>query len=56
MTPEQRLQFDPEDLDEMAAVSPEDRQKPWPDASAAPGSCGTASSILIDQLFPTWER
>lgn len=26
MTPEQRLQFDPEDLAEMAAVSPADRK------------------------------
>jgi len=51
MTPEQRLQFDPEDLDEMAAVSPEDRQKAVGQTRLLAGLLWNSSSILIDQLF-----
>ena len=51
MTPEQRLQFDPEDLDEMAAVSPEDRQKAVSQTRLLAGLLWNSSSILIDQLF-----
>lgn len=51
MTPEQRLQFDREDLDEMAAVSPEDRQKAVSQARLLAGLLWNSSSILLDQLF-----
>ena len=51
MTPEQRLQFDPEDLDEMAAVSPEDRQKSVLQTRLLAGLLWNSSSVLIDQLF-----
>lgn len=51
MTPEQRLQFEPEDLDEMAAVSPEDRQKSVSQTRLLAGLLWNSSSILIDQLF-----
>lgn len=51
MTPEQRLQFDPEDLDEMAAVSPADRQKAVSQTRLLAGLLWNSSSILIDQLF-----
>jgi hypothetical protein len=51
MTPEQRLQFDPEDLDEMAAVSPEERQKAVRQTRLLAGLLWNSSSIVIDQLF-----
>ena len=51
MTPEQRLQFDPEDLDEMAAVAPEDRQKAVGQTRLLAGLLWNSSGILIDQLF-----
>ena len=51
MTPEQRLQFDPEDLEEMAAVSPEERQKAVRQTRLLAGLLWNSSSIVIDQLF-----
>ena len=51
MTPEQRLQFDPEDLDEMAAVLPEERRKAVSQTRLLAGLLWNSSSILIDQLF-----
>ena len=51
MTAEQRLQFDPEDLEEMAAVSPDDRQKAVSQTRLLAGLLWNSSSILIDQLF-----
>lgn len=51
MTSGQRLLFDPEDLAEMAAVAPEDRQKAVSQARLLAGLLWNSSSILIDQLF-----
>jgi hypothetical protein len=51
MTAGQRLQFDPEDLAEMAAVSPEDRRKAVGQTRLLAGLLWNSSSILIDQLF-----
>ena len=51
MTAEQRLQFDPEDLEEMAAVTPEDRSKAVRQTRLLAGLLWNSSSILIDQLF-----
>ncbi|MET3922667.1 hypothetical protein [Arthrobacter sp. UYEF20] len=51
MTAEQRLQFDPEDLDEMAAVAPEEREKSVRQTRLLAGLLWNSSSILIDQLF-----
>ena len=51
MTAEQRLQFDPEDLAEMAAVSPEDRHIAVRQTRLLAGLLWNSSSILIDQLF-----
>jgi hypothetical protein len=51
MTAEQRLQFDPEDLAEMAAVGPEERQKVLRQTRLLAGLLWNSSSILIDQLF-----
>ncbi len=51
MTPEQRLQFEPEDLDEMAAVSPQDRQKEVRRTLLLAGLLWNSSGILVDQLF-----
>jgi hypothetical protein len=51
MTPEQRLQFDPEDLEEMAAVSPEERRKAVRQTRLLAGLLWNSSSIVIDQLF-----
>ncbi|MGY2743180.1 hypothetical protein ACVWZ8_000297 [Arthrobacter sp. UYCu723] len=51
MTAEQRLQFDPEDLEEMAAVTPEDREKLVRQTRLLAGLLWNSSSILIDQLF-----
>jgi len=51
MTPEQRLQFDPEDLEEMAAVPPEKRQKAARQTRLLAGLLWNSSSVLIDQLF-----
>ncbi|MDQ0665160.1 hypothetical protein QFZ35_003658 [Arthrobacter ulcerisalmonis] len=51
MTPEQRLQFDPEDLEEMAAVPPEERQKAVRQTRLLAGLLWNSSSVLIDQLF-----
>ncbi len=51
MTPEQRLQFDPEDLAEMAALGPEDRGQQVQQARLLAGLLWNSSSILIDQLF-----
>ena len=51
MTPEQRLQFDPEDLAAMAAVDPAERQKSVRQTRLLAGLLWNSSSILIDQLF-----
>jgi hypothetical protein len=51
MTEEQRLQFDPEDLEEMAAVAPEERQKSVVQTRLLAGLLWNSSSILLDQLF-----
>ena len=51
MTAEQRLQFDPEDLAEMAAVSPDDRSKAVGQTRLLAGLLWNSASILIDQLF-----
>jgi hypothetical protein len=51
MTPEQRLQFDPEDLDEMAAVAAEDRQKSVAQTRLLAGLLWNSSGVLLDQLF-----
>ena len=51
MTAEQRLQFDPEDLAEMAAVDPVDRHKAVGRTRLLAGLVWNSSSILIDQLF-----
>jgi hypothetical protein len=51
MTAEQRLQFDPEFLAEMAAVSPEERRKAVGQTRLLAGLLWNSSSILIDQLF-----
>ena len=51
MSAEQRLQFDPEDLEEMAAVPPEERQKTLRQTRLLAGLLWNSSSILIDQLF-----
>ena len=51
MTAEQRLQFDPEDLEEMAAVPPDERQKALRQTRLLAGLLWNSSSILIDQLF-----
>jgi hypothetical protein len=51
MTPEQRLQFDPQDLEEMAAVAPAERQRTLRETRLLAGLLWNSSSILIDQLF-----
>jgi hypothetical protein len=51
MTPEQRLQFDPDDLEEMAAVAPKERQKALRQTRLLAGLLWNSSSILLDQLF-----
>lgn len=51
MTPEQRLQFEPEDLDEMAAVSPEDRKTAVSQTLLLAGLLWNSSGVLVDQLF-----
>ena len=51
MTAEQRLQFDPEDLAEMADVAPVDRHKAVGQTRLLAGLLWNSSSILIDQLF-----
>ncbi|PTT59073.1 hypothetical protein [Arthrobacter sp. HMWF013] len=51
MTPEQRLQFEPEDLAEMASVPPEDRQKAVSHALLLAGLLWNSSAVLLDQLF-----
>ncbi|GAC1493670.1 MAG: hypothetical protein NVS2B15_14490 [Pseudarthrobacter sp.] len=51
MTPEQRLQFDPDDLSEMAAVAAEDRQKAVSQTRLLAGLLWNSSGILLDQLF-----
>jgi len=51
MTPEQRLLFDPEDLEEMAAVPAEDRQRAVRQTRLLAGLLWNSSSILLDQLF-----
>ncbi|SDK70824.1 hypothetical protein SAMN04487916_102237 [Arthrobacter sp. ov407] len=51
MTAEQRLQFDPEDLAEMADVAPIDRHKAVGQTRLLAGLLWNSSSILIDQLF-----
>ena len=51
MSAEQRLQFDPEDLEEMAAVPPEERRKALRQTRLLAGLLWNSSSILIDQLF-----
>lgn len=51
MTPEQRLQFEPEDLAEMSAVPAEERRKAVTQARLLAGLLWNSSSILLDQLF-----
>ncbi|WP_104061038.1 hypothetical protein [Arthrobacter sp. 4R501] len=51
MTPEQQLQFEPEDLDEMAAVSPEDRKTAVSQTLLLAGLLWNSSGLLVDQLF-----
>src|SRR4051794_32199484 len=51
MTAEQRLQFDPVDLAEMASVPSEERQKAVHQTRLLAGLLWNSSSILIDQLF-----
>jgi hypothetical protein len=51
MTAEQRLQFEPEDLEEMAAVTPEEREKSVLQTRLLAGLLWNSSSVLIDQLF-----
>jgi hypothetical protein len=51
MTAEQRLQFDPEDLEEMAAVAPGERQQSLRRVRLLAGLLWNSSNILIDQLF-----
>ena len=51
MTPEQRLQFEPEDLDEMAAASPEDRKTAVGQTLVLAGLLWNSSGVLVDQLF-----
>ncbi|MCO4249752.1 hypothetical protein [Pseudarthrobacter raffinosi] len=51
LTPEQRLQFEPEDLDEMAAVSPEDRKTAVSQTLLLAGLLWNSSGLLVDQLF-----
>ncbi|WP_427133144.1 hypothetical protein [Pseudarthrobacter sp. S9] len=51
MTAEQRLQFDPGDLDEMTAVAPRQREKAQRQTRLLAGLLWNSSSILIDQLF-----
>ncbi|MHA7223742.1 hypothetical protein ACX80S_15710 [Arthrobacter sp. RHLT1-20] len=51
MTPDQRLQFDPDDLDEMVAVAPEDRQESVRQTRLLAGLLWNSSGVLIDQLF-----
>jgi hypothetical protein len=51
MTVEQRLQFDPEDLEEMASVAPDERQLSVRQTCLLAGLLWNSSSILIDQLF-----
>ena len=51
MTPEQRLQFEPEDLDEMAAGSPEDRKTAVSQTLLLAGLLWNSSGVLVDQLF-----
>jgi hypothetical protein len=51
MTPEQRLQFDPEDLDEMAAVPAGERQTAVTQTRLLAGLLWNSSGVLLDQLF-----
>jgi hypothetical protein len=52
MTAEQRLQFDPEDLAEMAiACCPDERERSVHQTRLLAGLLWNSSSILIDQLF-----
>ncbi len=51
MTAEQRLQFDSEDLAEMAAVTPDERTKAVSQTRLLAGLLWNSSSILIGQLF-----
>jgi hypothetical protein len=51
MTIEQRLQFDPKDLAEMATADPVERQKALRQTRLLAGLLWNSSSILIDQLF-----
>ena len=51
MTAEQRLQFDPEDLAEMAAAAPADREETLHRTRLLAGLLWNTSSVLLDQLF-----
>jgi hypothetical protein len=51
MTAEQRLQFDPDDLAEMAAASPGERERSVRQTRLLAGLLWNSSSVLIDQLF-----
>ena len=51
MTPEQRLQFAPEDLAEMAAVSPADRKTAVRGIQLLAGLLWNSSVVVVDQLF-----
>ena len=54
MTPEQRLQFEPEDLDEMAAVSPEDRKTAVNQTPCWQASCGTRRAFSLTSSSAIW--
>jgi hypothetical protein len=51
MTAEQRLQFDPDDLEEMASVAPDERQRSVRQTHLLAGLLWNSSSVLMDQLF-----
>ncbi len=51
MTPDQQLQFEPEDLAEMASVPAEGRQEAVRRTLLLAGLLWNSSSVLIDQLF-----
>ncbi len=51
MTAEQRLQFDPEDLAEMVAAAPADREETLHRTRLLAGLLWNSSSVLLDQLF-----
>lgn len=51
MSEEQRLQFEPEDLEEMAAVPAQERQETVLRTRLLAGLLWNSSNVLLDQLF-----